>query len=49
MSVFGQRGSCGLMNRVGLVTRRLLIRVSGPAGIVGFGSECPALSVYVRV
>ncbi len=28
---------------VGLVTRRLLFRVSGPAGIVCGGSECTAL------
>ncbi len=31
-------GSRGLMNRVGLVTRRSQVRVSGPAGIGG-GSE----------
>ncbi len=30
--------------RVGLVTQRLRLRVSGPAGIVGGGSECPVLS-----
>uniref|UniRef100_A0A671QKU9 Cyclin-G-associated kinase n=1 Tax=Sinocyclocheilus anshuiensis TaxID=1608454 RepID=A0A671QKU9_9TELE len=30
---------------VGLVTQRLRVRVSGPAGIVGGGSECKALSL----
>ncbi len=30
--------------RVGLVTRRLWVRVSGPAGIVGGGSKCPVVS-----
>ncbi len=32
-----ERGSCGLMDRVGLVTQRSRVRVSGPAGIVGGG------------
>ncbi len=31
-------------NGFGLVTQMLQVRVSGPAGIVGGGSECPALS-----
>ncbi len=37
-------GSRGLMDRVGLVTQRFQVRVSGPAGIVGGWSECPELS-----
>ncbi len=32
------------MVRVGLVIQRLRVQVSGPAGIVGGGSECTALS-----
>ncbi len=32
------------MDRVVLLTQRSRVRVSGPAGIVGGGSECPALS-----
>ncbi len=39
-----QAGSRGLMDRVGLVTWRLRVRVSGQAGIVGRESECTALS-----
>ncbi len=35
--------------RDGLVTRRLRVQVSGPAGIVGGGSELPALSVCLCV
>ncbi len=37
-------GSRGLMNRVEIVTQRSQVRVSGLAGIVDGGSECPALS-----
>ncbi len=37
-------GSHGLMDRVRLITRRLRVRVSVLAGIVGGGSEYPALS-----
>ncbi len=36
------------MDRVGPVTQMLWVRVSGPAGIVGGGSECPALSLLLQ-
>ncbi len=39
-----QLDSCDLMDWVGLVTRRSWVGVSGPATIVGGGSECTALS-----
>ncbi len=34
--------------RVGLVIQRSWVRVSGPAGIVGGGSECTALSLLLQ-